>query len=884
MRKTSFEAARQVVVTDAGRNAMNAIRDLIGQMQQHERARLADDVAANDKSFRSASREILIAAILGVAAACGFLWLLRRYLTALGKATSEIHEQREVLHATLASIGDGVVTTDHGCQVNFLNKVAESLTGWTLANAHGKQLDEIFPIINEKSRLPVENPCKRVFREGIVVGLANHTLLIAKDGRETPIDDSAAPIRDLDGKTIGAVLVFRDATAERRAADNRERLAAIVESSSDAIIGEDADGVITTWNQAAEHLLGYSAAEAIGQSIYMLVPHELRGQVDQALEKLHRGEKAQYLETVRLCKDGRRIEVSSHVSPIRNKEGELIGAAKVLHDISDRRRTERVLQFLANSTAEMATLVDYQSTMQRIARLAVPFFADWCVVDMIDPQGRIQRVAYAHADVALEPLLKELVDSFPPDWNSAALSAQVLRTGQPQLLTEMASGWLDKVAVDSRHRKLLDQLGPLSAVSAPIIIRNVAVGSLNFVTAASGRRYAAADLELAIELARRSAVAIENAQLYRELQEAQRQKDDFLAMLAHELRNPISAIQYANELSKITGSDDHQPKEVIDRQVRNLNRLIEDLLDVLRITRDKIELRREPIDASVILQRAVATAEPQIRARKHALIVDPVTEPLPLFVDSTRAEQILVNLLTNAAKYTPEGGNISVRAAAAAGFVEFQVKDTGLGIPEPMLNRVFELFTQLEPSLDRSQGGLGIGLTVVRKLVELHGGNVSATSDGPGCGSVFIVRLPLVEGSAATAHATDVGAVARTQSQKILVVDDNTDAAQSLSILLRDSGHTVETVHDGIAAVTAAQQFKPDVIFLDLGLPGLDGFKVAEKLRRDESFNATRIIALSGYGQPQDRKRSQEAGFDLHLVKPVDFNEITAVLAGQPAG
>ena len=232
-------------------------------------------------------------------------------------------------------------------------------------------------------------------------------------------------------------------------------------------------------------------------------------------------------------------------------------------------------------------------------------------------------------------------------------------------------------------------------------------------------------------MARRSAVAIENARLYQDLKETERQKDDFLAMLAHELRNPISAIQYANELARISNPNEYQAGEVIDRQVLNLVHLIDDLLDVSRITRGKIELRREPIDGRTLLDRAVATAEPLIKARKHELVVEPPNGPLPLFVDPTRAEQILVNLLTNAAKYTPEGGRITARATAADGSAVFKIKDTGLGIPEPMLHRVFELFTQVNPSLDRSQGGLGIGLTVVRKLAELHGGSVSAASEGP---------------------------------------------------------------------------------------------------------------------------------------------------------
>jgi CheY-like chemotaxis protein len=254
-----------------------------------------------------------------------------------------------------------------------------------------------------------------------------------------------------------------------------------------------------------------------------------------------------------------------------------------------------------------------------------------------------------------------------------------------------------------------------------------------------------------------------------------------------------------------------------------------------------------------------------------------------LFVDPTRAEQILVNLLINAAKYTPEGGQISAGAFAADGFAEFRIKDTGLGIPEPMLHRVFELFTQVNPSLDRSQGGLGIGLTVVRKLAELHGGSVSAMSEGPGRGSEFKVRLPLVEAAPETSERRK-SIPSSAAPQRMLVVDDNVDTARSIALLLGRLGHKIEIAHDGYAALETAKSFLPDVILLDLGLPGLDGYKVAERLRNDSGFHHARLIALSGYGQPEDRKRSKEVGFDQHLVKPVDFETLLAAIAGEGAG
>ena len=376
LRDRSFSDALKEVMTDRGMNAMVAIRGAVDQMQDRERERLSLAEKANVDSFHSGVAGVMLAALLGAVAIGGFLWLLRRYLRSEAKSKQEINNQRELLLTTLASIGDGVITTDHGCRVNFLNNVAERLTGWSSIEAQGKHLNDVFHIINERSREPVENPCDKVLREGIIVGLANHTVLIGKHGHEVPIDDSAAPIKDDRGVVFGVVLVFRDVTQSRAAAESRERLAAIVESSTDAIVAEDLDGVITSWNGAAERLFGYTAAEAIGKSIRLIIPPDRQDEFDRKLEAIRRGEKVEYSDTVRLGKDGRRIDVASHIAPVRNNEGEVIGAAKIAHDISGLKRTEKVLRFLSDASSELASLVDYKSTMQRITRLAVPFFAD----------------------------------------------------------------------------------------------------------------------------------------------------------------------------------------------------------------------------------------------------------------------------------------------------------------------------------------------------------------------------------------------------------------------------------------------------------------------------------------------------------------------------
>ncbi|HEY3391102.1 MAG TPA: ATP-binding protein, partial [Lacipirellulaceae bacterium] len=338
------------------------------------------------------------------------------------------------------------------------------------------------------------------------------------------------------------------------------------------------------------------------------------------------------------------------------------------------------------------------------------------------------------------------------------------------------------------------------------------------------------------------------------------------------------AIDYATQLSSTSPEQAANATEIIHRQVRHLARLIHDLLDVSRITRDKIELKKEAIDAATIVNRAAGTARPIVEKHRHQFNVDVATVEMPLFVDATRVEQVIVNLLTNAAKYTPEEGQVLLKAYPEDNEVVIKVRDTGVGIPQEMLPRVFELFTQVNPEIDRSKGGLGIGLTVVRRLTEKHGGTVSATSDGLGKGTEFTVRLPRSQGGA----GADVGsrqAAGPPVGLRVLVVEDNVDTAAAISQLLSQAGCETKVAQDGPAALEAADAFRPRVVLLDIGLPGLDGYEVARRLRADSRYVGVRLIAISGYGQAQDQQRSKQAGFDHHLVKPVDFRALSTLLA-----
>jgi CheY-like chemotaxis protein/nitrogen-specific signal transduction histidine kinase len=368
------------------------------------------------------------------------------------------------------------------------------------------------------------------------------------------------------------------------------------------------------------------------------------------------------------------------------------------------------------------------------------------------------------------------------------------------------------------------------------------------------------------------------------LLDAARRKDQFLAMLAHELRNPLAPIRNATQVLKIVGGGDsnHEwARQVIERQVQHLTRLVDDLLDVSRITSGKVVLQREPVDIATVISRAVETTRPLIDGRRHELAVALPSGPLRVEGDLTRLVQVVANLLNNAAKYTDEGGRLALSVSRQSDDVVISVSDNGVGVSADLLPHIFDLFTQADRSLDRSQGGLGVGLTLVRQLVEMHGGKVEARSEGPRRGSEFIIRLPLRDGEGEL-PATDgapLSDAGRSTGLKILVIEDNVDSAEMLSFMLNLSGHETRTARDGAAALEMARAFKPQVILCDIGLPGLNGYEVARRLRAQPEFGEARLIAISGYGQEEDRRLSRDAGFDYHLIKPVEPAALIGLLA-----
>jgi signal transduction histidine kinase/DNA-binding response OmpR family regulator len=510
----------------------------------------------------------------------------------------------------------------------------------------------------------------------------------------------------------------------------------------------------------------------------------------------------------------------------------------------------RRANFLAHASRELGASLELEQAMRRLLELVVPHVCDVAALSVEKEPGKVDTLGAPAADFVPAPL------------------SSALRT----------------VLADKKPLELGADGGLAAILCQPLLVGSRVVGALALGYAGREPR----DRDLLEELAGRAAIALDNAQLYRtlereiarsreaeeELQDANQRKDEFLAMLSHELRNPLAPIRNAVELMRRVGSQEARitmARDVIDRQVTQLARLVDELLDVSRISQGKIVLKKEPVELAKVIAHSVETVRPMIDVREQRLTVEVSAGPVWVMGDFARLSQVVANLLNNACKYTPEGGRIRLAASAERGLATVTVEDNGTGIESDLLPRVFELFVQGDRGLDRSQGGLGIGLTLVKRLVELHQGEVAADSAGPGKGSTFRVTLPCISAVQPPASAQpQVAATHEVYGRRVLVVDDNLDAAESTAAFLRLEGHEVKTVGDGSEALASVHVFAPHVIVLDIGLPGLDGYAVARQLRERGDTSHTLLVAMTGYGQREDRERAIAAGFDYHFVKPTD--------------
>jgi PAS domain S-box-containing protein len=699
---------------------------------------------------------------------------------------AETARDRELVRwtTTLKSIGDAVITTDRQGRIAFMNATAEQLTHWTAEEASGRPLEDIFAIVNEETRHRVENPVQKVLREGGVVGLANHTVLVRPDGSDLPIDDSAAPIRFEDGGLDGVVLVFRDKSEEKR-------------------------------------------------------------------------------------EEVRRL-------------------------------------FLARAGEALSASEDYREALRLVAQLAVPRLADLCTVDIVEPGGsEARQLAVAHADPAKLAFARQLGSRYPPDPKAPRGAANVIRTGKSELYAEITPEMIALAAGGDEHRALLEKLSPRSAMVVPLRGRGRVLGALSFLRCETGLRYGPDDVAFAENLASHAALVIERRLLEEEREQllerervaraeaerANRAKDEFLATVSHELRTPLNAILGWSVMlrRKRLAPDVERVLAIIERNARAQARLIDDGLDVSRIISGKLRLEMGSADVGEAVTTATEGLRPVAEQKGVTLRASIDPQMGDIVGDRERLQQIVWNLVSNAIKFTPSGGEVHVEARQVSSVVRIVVRDTGQGFDPRLKSNIFEPFRQADASTTRRHGGLGLGLAIVRQLVVAHGGVVSAESEGERKGATFVVELP-ARPQATLRRAPSGPRVAREERPRlgglrVLVVDDDADARELLSALLAAHGADVDLAGSAQEALTRFSARRPDLVVSDIGMPLVDGYALLREIRAkpEAEGGRTPALALTAYARSEDIDLAFEAGFQAHIAKPVEPDELVAMVASLAA-
>jgi PAS domain S-box-containing protein len=712
-----------------------------GERVDHfETVRLAKDGRQIDISLTVSPVRDASGAIIGVSK-------VARDITERRRAAAALAAQQEWFRVTLASIGDGIIASDPDGRVTYMNSIAETLTGWTNENAQGVSLTDVFHIVNETTRQPLDNPAGMVIRSGHIMGLANHTVLISRDGTERPIADSAAPILDDAGAILGVVLVFRDFTEQRRAAEaiaeQREWFETTLESIGDAVIATDVRGRVVFMNPVAEHLTGWrmdTARDRACTEVFNIVNEKTLRVVENPVTRILQEGVVVGLanHTLLIAADGTERPIDDSGAPIRNREGRIVGVVLVFRDVSERRRAEAERELAARE-----------------------------------------------------------------------------------------------------HERLL--------------------------------------------VAERTARA--------EAERANRLKDDFVAMVSHELRTPLNAILGWTELMLKKRDDEAlaaRGLEIVARNTKLQTQLIADLLDISRIVSGKLRLDMQSVHLASIVEGAIETVEHAADAKGIAIDRQLDRSIGPMAGDPARLQQVVWNLLSNALKFTTQGGRVRVSLRRAGSHAEIVVEDNGVGIRPDFLPHVFDRFQQADASRARRFGGLGLGLSIVQNLVQFHGGTVRAESDGEGHGATFTISLPLAAPpvlletalgpTASTKRVTDGVSLAGTC---VLLVEDEADAAAFVKQLLEDYGAVVVIATSARQALEIIETTQPDILISDIGLPEMDGYELLEQVRRKEAADGAGIpaIALTAFARSEDRTRALLAGYQAHLAKPIESTELVATVA-----
>jgi PAS domain S-box-containing protein len=693
-----------------------------------------------------------------------------RDVTERKRAEARVREQEQRTRTILESISDAFCALDRDWRFTYVNRQAEVLLGRSRDDLIGKNHWREYP---DTVGTDVERHYRRAVAENVTA-----TFEFFYPPHDRWYECHAYPSPD------GLSVYFRDVSERKRAEialrESEQRFRQLADAMPQIVWTAGPDGNIDYLNRRWTEFTGLpqtvsndawgpllhpddapTAYERWAASVRSGAPFEMELRL---LDRRQQGYRWHLIRTVAVPDGDRKV-------------ARWFGTST---DIHEQKRAEESSRFLAQASAELAGVVDYESTLQKVANLAVPYFADWSAVDLAGEEGTLRRLAVAHEDPKKVALVQELMRDYPPDPQSPVGAYAVLRTGRPELVGEISDEMLVRGAKDERHLRLIRSLRLKSYICVPLVVSGNTLGLLTFATAESGRKYTEADLLLAVDLAHRAAVAVKNTQLYQALRETDRRKDEFLATLAHELRNPLAPVRNALQILKMPRVDAQtveRSRDMMERQVQHLVRLVDDLLDVSRVMRGKIELRRERVELATVVARAVETVQPLVDAQRHELSVHMSSESLLLDADPVRLAQVVGNLLTNAAKYTEPGGRIWLSADRDGDMAVLRVRDNGIGIAPHMLPRVFELFVQVDHAATRAQGGLGIGLTPVKNLVEMHNGIVQVRSGGLGQGSEFVVKLPLVVQPLRQDRAPEGGRQADQQpppsGKRLLVVDDN---------------------------------------------------------------------------------------------------------------
>jgi PAS domain S-box-containing protein len=786
-----------------------------------------------------------------------------------------------------------VMVNEDGSQLVMMNPAYAGMHGYTVEELIGKPLIELFA---PEARDELAGHIRATREQG------HHTfesLHVRRDGTTFPVLVESTAIRESDGKVSHLAAHVQDISERKQIEEElrrgEERYRSLLENANDIIYAHDLEGNYLTINRACEIITGYTRQEILGglNIAQVVAPEHLELAKEMTRRKLIDPSPTVY-EVDIITKDGRRltIEVSTRIAW---RDGKPFAVEGIARDVTERKRAETALKFLAEAGGVIASSLDYETTLASVARMAVPTLADWCTVDVLDDEGALKRLAVAHVDQAKVEWAYELQKRYPEDMNAPRGIPNVLRTGQAEIYPEIADEMLVASAIDAEHLRIMREVGFTSVIIAPLAAHGRTLGAITFISAESRRKYGQDDLALAESLAHRAAIAIENARLYRSAQEANRLKDEFLATVSHELRTPLTAIMgwaYLLRAGQIDQPSAMSALETIERNARSQAQIIDDLLDVSRIITGKLRLDIREVDPTSFIESAIEAVRPAAEAKGVRLqkVID--TGIISIAGDPSRLQQVVWNLLSNAIKFTPKGGRVQLRLERVNSHIEITVADTGSGIKPDFLPHVFERFRQADQATTRQHGGLGLGLAIVRHLIELHGGTVQAESAGENQGATFTVRLPLLPiyqrqnaeervHPAARETLPSFSGPERLDGLKVLVVDDEADTRELLKFGISQCGAEVTTAASAGEALEAMSKDSFAILISDIGMPDEDGYELIRKVRAMPAGQGGDIpaIALTAYARTEDRMRVLRAGYQMHVPKPVEFAELVAIMA-----